>query len=80
MLNRYSSNHTIHATYLCNEYGIDTISAGAIIAFSMECYENGVIKKKDIGDLDLSWGNPDALPELVMRTSSVSVFHAPPSR
>ena len=55
----------IHATYLCNEYGIDTISAGAIIAFAIECYEHGVIKKKDIGDLDLSWGNPDALPELV---------------
>jgi len=55
----------IHATYLCNEYGIDTISAGAITAFAMECYEHGVIKKKDIGDLDLSWGNPDALPELV---------------
>ncbi len=55
----------IHATYLCNEYGIDTISAGAITAFAMECYEHGVITKKDIGDLDLSWGNPDALPELV---------------
>jgi aldehyde:ferredoxin oxidoreductase len=55
----------IHATYLCNEYGIDTISAGAITAFAMECYEHGVIEKKDIGDLDLSWGNPDALPELV---------------
>jgi len=55
----------IHATYLCNEYGIDTISAGAIIAFAMECYEHGVIEKKNIGDLDLSWGNPDALPELV---------------
>ena len=55
----------IHATYLCNEYGIDTISAGAIIAFAMECYEHGVIEKKDIGDLDLSWGNPEALPELV---------------
>ncbi|MFC2141668.1 aldehyde ferredoxin oxidoreductase family protein [Acidobacteriota bacterium] len=55
----------IHATYLCNEYGIDTISAGAITAFAMECHEHGVIEKKDIGDLDLSWGNPDALPELV---------------
>ncbi len=55
----------IHATYLCNEYGIDTISAGAIIAFAMECYERGVIEKKDIGDLDLSWGNPEALPKLV---------------
>jgi len=55
----------IQATYLCNEYGIDTISAGASIAFAMECYEHGIVEKKDIGDLDLSWGNPDALPELV---------------
>ncbi|MFQ6618941.1 MAG: aldehyde ferredoxin oxidoreductase family protein, partial [Fidelibacterota bacterium] len=55
----------IQATYLCNEYGIDTISAGALIAFAMECYEHGIIKKKATGDLDLSWGNPDALPELV---------------
>jgi len=55
----------IQASYLCNEYGIDTISAGAIIAFAMECYEHGVIKKKDIGDLDLSWGNPDALSEMI---------------
>jgi len=55
----------IQASYLCNEYGIDTISAGAIIAFAMECYEHGVIKKKDIGDLDLSWGNPAALSEMI---------------
>lgn len=55
----------IHATYLCNEYGIDTISAGGIIAFAMECYERGIIQKRDTGGLDLSWGNPDALPSLV---------------
>ena len=55
----------IHSTYLCNEYGIDTISAGALIAFAMECYENGILTKEDIGDMDLSWGNPEVLPELV---------------
>jgi len=59
----------IQATYLCNEFGIDTISAGAIIAFTMECYENRVLKKEDIGGIDLSWGNPDALPELVRMIS-----------
>ena len=55
----------IQATYLCNEFGIDTISAGAIIAFAMECYENGILKKEELGGIDLSWGNPDALPALV---------------
>lgn len=44
----------IQATYLCNELGIDTISAGAIIAFAMECYEQGVLKKEEIGGIDLS--------------------------
>jgi aldehyde:ferredoxin oxidoreductase len=55
----------VHSTYLCNEYGIDTITAGAVIAFAMECYENGIITKEDVSDLDLSWGNADALPVLV---------------
>jgi aldehyde:ferredoxin oxidoreductase len=59
----------IHSTYLCNEYGIDTISAGALIAFAMECYENGILTKEDIAGIDLSWGNPDALPELVRMIS-----------
>jgi aldehyde:ferredoxin oxidoreductase len=59
----------IHSTYLCNEYGIDTISAGALIAFAMECYENGILTKEDVSGMDLSWGNPDALPELVRMIS-----------
>ena len=59
----------IHSTYLCNEYGIDTISAGALIAFAMECYENGILTKEDVAGMDLSWGNPDALPELVRMIS-----------
>jgi aldehyde:ferredoxin oxidoreductase len=59
----------IHSTYLCNEYGIDTISAGALIAFAMECYENGSLTKEDLAEMDLSWGNPDVLPELVRMIS-----------
>jgi len=59
----------IHSSYLCDEYGIDTISAGAVIAFAMECYENGLISKKYIEGLDLSWGNADLLPVLVEKIS-----------
>lgn len=59
----------IHATYLCNEYGIDTISAGGIIAFAMECFEHGILKREDMEGLDLSWGNAEALPELVRMIS-----------
>lgn len=49
----------------CNRYGLDTISAGAIIAFAMECYEKGLITQDDTGGMELSWGNRRAMMELL---------------
>ena len=57
----------VHSTYLCNEYGLDTISAGANIAFLMDCHDNGLIDEKYLEDLDLSWGNPDVLAKLIKK-------------
>ncbi len=51
----------IKANDICNRLGIDTISAGAVIAFAMECYEKGLITKKDTGGIELTWGNHQAL-------------------
>ena len=45
------------ANYICNSYGIDTISAGTTIAFAIECYENGIITKGDTDGIELTWGN-----------------------
>ncbi len=53
------------ANYLCNAYGMDTISAGSIISFAMECYENGIITKADTDGIELNWGNHRALVALV---------------
>jgi len=47
-----------------NRLGIDTISAGAMIGFAMECFEKGWITPEQAGDLDLSWGSHDALIRL----------------
>jgi len=52
---------------LCNVETIDTISAGATVAFAMECYENGIITKEDTGGLELTWGNSRAIIELVKK-------------
>jgi aldehyde:ferredoxin oxidoreductase len=57
----------IHATYLCNEYGLDTISTGAVIAFAMECYEKGILSKADFDELDMSWGNMDSVMEIIKK-------------
>ena len=46
---------------ICNRYGLDTISAGSVMAFAIELYENGIITKKDTGGIELTWGNHRAL-------------------
>lgn len=53
------------ANQLCTEYGLDTISTGVTVAFGMECYEEGVLTRKDTGGLELSFGNGEAVLELI---------------
>ena len=57
----------LKASELCNRYGLDTISTGSAIQWAMECYEKEIITDKDTGDLKLTWGNGDAVVELVRR-------------
>ena len=47
--------------HLCNSYGIDSISGGCVMAFAIECYENGIITKEDTDGIELTWGNHQAL-------------------
>ncbi len=49
------------ANDLCNRAGLDTISAGTVIAFAIECFENGILTAKDTGGVDLRWGDHRAL-------------------
>ncbi len=55
----------VKANQLCNLYGIDTISAGAVIALAMEAYEKGLLTVEDTGGLELEWGNAEAILQLV---------------
>jgi aldehyde:ferredoxin oxidoreductase len=55
------------ANYLCNEYGLDTISAGATIAFAMECYERGILTKEQTDGQPLEFGDADLVVELITR-------------
>lgn len=53
------------ANMLCNEYGLDTISAGCTVAAAMELYEKGYIKDEEIAadGLSLKWGDTKAIVE-----------------
>jgi aldehyde:ferredoxin oxidoreductase len=50
---------------LCDRYGLDEISVGVTIAFAMECFQKGIITAKDTGGIHLTWGNVDALLQLI---------------
>ena len=50
---------------LCGRYSLDTISTGVTIAFAMECYEKGLLTKEDTDDIDLKFGNGEAMVEMV---------------
>ncbi|MBU1740553.1 MAG: aldehyde ferredoxin oxidoreductase C-terminal domain-containing protein, partial [Proteobacteria bacterium] len=52
---------------LCNDYGLDTISAGGVIGWLLECQERGVLPPGMVEDLDLSWGRGGTMVELIHR-------------
>jgi len=53
------------ANELCNKYTMDTISTGMVIAFAMQCYQEGLLTQKDTGGIELTFGNKEALLILV---------------
>jgi len=53
-----------YTNHLCDLYGMDTISTGCIIAFTMELYEKGILTRKELGGVDAKWGSPGALVAL----------------
>jgi len=55
----------VAAEEICDQYGIDTISCGATIAFAMECYERGLITKAETGGIELRFGNAEGMVRLV---------------
>ncbi len=58
-------NAVSKANELCNRYGIDSISTGAVIAFAMEAFERGLLRPSDTDGLDLTWGNAETMIALV---------------
>jgi aldehyde:ferredoxin oxidoreductase len=58
------------ANLLCDDLGIDTISAGSAVGWAMECYEKGIFTQKDTGGLELKFGNVEAVFSLIEQIAS----------
>ncbi len=54
----------IYANHLCNQYGLDTISTGVVIAFAMELHEKGLLND---AELSLEWGDAATVLGLIER-------------
>ncbi|MHC4461313.1 MAG: aldehyde ferredoxin oxidoreductase family protein [Planctomycetota bacterium] len=66
----------IKANNWCNEYGLDTISAGTTIACAMEMYEKGIIKPDEIDGPPLNFGSAEAIVEWTRKMGAGEGFGA----
>jgi aldehyde:ferredoxin oxidoreductase len=57
----------IGAAALCDQLGLDTISAGGTIAWAMEGFERGLLTEAETDGLAVRFGNGDALAPLLGR-------------
>ncbi|HUT21271.1 MAG TPA: aldehyde ferredoxin oxidoreductase family protein [Anaerolineae bacterium] len=53
------------ANGLCDELGMDTISAGRSIGFAMELWQEGILSLGDTGGLELRWGDTELMLRLL---------------
>lgn len=54
-----------YANQMCNANTVDVISAGVAIGWAMECYEKGILTKADTSNIDLRFGNAEAMIEVL---------------
>ncbi|MCG2739869.1 MAG: aldehyde ferredoxin oxidoreductase family protein [Syntrophaceae bacterium] len=60
----------MRCNHLCNMAGLDSISAGSVIAFALECAEKGWLPPELAGELPLKWGNGEVVLELTRRIAA----------
>jgi aldehyde:ferredoxin oxidoreductase len=58
-------NAVIRAAGICDQLGMDTISAGATLAWAMECFEKGILTAQDNGGVSPRFGDAETLLSLL---------------
>jgi aldehyde:ferredoxin oxidoreductase len=64
------------ANEICNQYGLDTISCGATIAWAMETFEAGQLTLEDTDGMELNFGNAQSMVSLVRQIAGKEGFGA----
>jgi len=66
-----SQEAVIRLSQVCDEYGIDTISAGGIIGFVMELFEKGFLRAAELDGIEPRWGDCQAALALMEKLGRV---------
>ena len=61
----------IRLNWYCDEYGMDTISTGATVAFVMELFQRGFISAAELDGIEPNWGDGDAALALIEKMARV---------
>ena len=59
----------IRLNNICNDLGLDTASTGSAIGWAMELCQRGIVRRDLTGDLALTWGNAEAVEQLLFLTA-----------
>jgi len=55
----------VYLMSLVDEYGMDLKTLSYVLSLLMECYEEGLISKEELGGLEFNWGNVDSVEVLL---------------
>jgi len=64
----------IAASQICDEFGVDTITAGLTMSFAMECFEKGLIGLKETDGIELRFGNDEAMIAMLKKMVNMEGF------
>ena len=64
----------LHAVDRCNRLGLDAISTSEVIAWTMECFERGLLSSKETGGLDVRFGQGEAVLALIEQIAARDGF------
>ena len=58
--------------WYCDEYALDTISTGVVIAFLIEAYQEGYLTAEDTGGIELRWDDQETTFKLLHKMAAGS--------
>jgi len=62
-----NANTILTCNHMVNMWGIDNLEIGSLISWAMELYEEGILTGKETDGLELTFGNDEALMEMIRR-------------